>query len=44
VKLKQALNSGNFYGTLKNKHNRGKSADELVALWNELHPDDPVVE
>lgn len=44
VKLKQALNSDDFNGTLKNKHNRGKSAGELVALWNDLHPDDPVVE
>ena len=42
VELKQALNRGNFYGTIKNKQNRGKSADELVALWNELHADDPV--
>jgi hypothetical protein len=37
VALKQALNSGNFYGSLNNKKNRGKSADELIALWNELH-------
>ena len=42
VEMKQALNSGDFGGHLNNRQNRGKSADELVALWNELHPDDPV--
>ena len=42
VELKHALNRGDFYGNIRNKRNRGKSADELVALWNELHPDDPV--
>ncbi|MFH1634625.1 MAG: hypothetical protein ABIG63_11550 [Chloroflexota bacterium] len=42
VELKRALNSGDFYGRIKNKPNRGKSAAELVALWNELHPDDLV--
>ena len=44
VELQNAINSRNFYGTLRNKSNRGKSADELVALWNELHPEDPVEE
>jgi hypothetical protein len=43
VELKNALNSEDFSGTIRNKRNRGKSADELIALWNELHPEDPVV-
>ena len=43
VDLKRALNSGEFFGRIKNKRNRGMSADELVTLWNELHPDDPVM-
>lgn len=42
VEIKNALNNGDFSGTIRNKGNRGKSAEELVALWNELHPEDPV--
>lgn len=42
VELKRALNRGKYFGSINNKKNRGKSADELVALWSELHPDDPV--
>ena len=42
VELKQALNQGDFWGRLNNQKNRGKSADALVALWNEQHPEDPV--
>lgn len=33
-----------FYAKILNKSNIGKSAEELVALWNEEHPEDPVVE
>ena len=36
------LNSEALYAKIINKENIGKSADELVALWNESHPDDPV--
>ena len=41
--LKDGLNTpGTFSGTIENKDNIGKSTDELVALWNTEHPDDPV--
>ena len=35
--------TGGFKGTVTNNDNVGKTSDELVALWNEEHPDDPVV-
>ena len=42
--LKNRLNdAGAFTGNIKNRENIGKTADELVALWNEQHPEDPVV-
>ena len=31
-----------FFGTILNKKNIGKSADDLVAQWNADHPDDLV--
>jgi len=40
--LKWALNAGNFSGRIINKQNIGKTSDEIVALWNSEHPDDPV--
>ncbi len=40
--LKRALNAGNFSGRILNKKHIGKSSDEIVALWNSEHPDDPV--
>jgi hypothetical protein len=41
--LKHLLNTpGNFKGELENKEMIGKTAEELIALWNEEHPDDPV--
>jgi hypothetical protein len=41
--LKNGLNARNtFSGTIKLRENIGKSADELVALWNAAHPEDPV--
>ena len=44
VELKRALNVPNaFTGSLRNRQNIGKSSHELVAQWNEDHPDDPVV-
>ena len=42
--LKNAINApGSFTGDIENRANIGKTAGELVALWNEEHPDDPVV-
>jgi len=38
----KCYNQREFGGTIMNRKNIGKSADELVALWNETHPDDPV--
>ena len=40
--LKRDLNRGAFRGEIVNRENIGKTADELVDLWNEGHPDDPV--
>ncbi len=36
------MNAGTLFTKIVNKASIGKSADELVALWNEMHPDDPV--
>ncbi len=36
------VNIGHHSARIINKDSIGKSADELVALWNESHPDDPV--
>jgi hypothetical protein len=41
--IKNSLNTpGSFSGEIENRANIGKTADELVALWNEDHPDDLV--
>ena len=41
--LKNGLNARNFFSaTIHHRENIGKTADELVALWNEAHPEDPV--
>lgn len=38
-----ALNAdGAFQGRIANAENIGKSSDDLVATWNEEHPDDPI--
>ncbi len=42
--LKQLNDMTSFYADILNKDNIGKSAHELVALWNQEHPDDPVEE
>lgn len=34
---------GVFTGKIINRENIGKSGDELVAMWNETYPEDPVV-
>ncbi|PWB69649.1 MAG: hypothetical protein C3F07_19190 [Anaerolineales bacterium] len=34
---------GMFTGTISNRENIGKTADELVQLWNEKNPEDQVV-
>ena len=37
------LNKPNtFTGTITNRENIGKTSEELVAMWNEAHPEDPV--
>ncbi len=41
--LRRALNSTRFSGTIINRRNIGKTPDELVALWDVEHPDNPVV-
>ena len=41
----RGLNAPNaFHGRLRNPKNIGKSSHELVAQWNEEHPEDPVEE
>ncbi len=43
VELKRALNAPDaFRGRLRNRQNIGKTSGELVAQWNQDHPDDPV--
>jgi hypothetical protein len=43
VSFVKALNAmGAFSGEIINRKNIGKSVDELVVMWNEAHPDDPV--
>jgi hypothetical protein len=43
VALKRGLNTpGEFQGEIENRENIGKSSDEIIAMWNEDHPDDPV--
>jgi hypothetical protein len=42
--LRQLNFRDEFHAKLLNKANIGKSADDLVALWNEEHPEDPVEE
>jgi len=34
--------TGAFKGQILNNENIGKTTDELIALWNTDHPDDPV--
>lgn len=36
--------NGDFRGKWINAVNMGKSEEEMVALWNELHPDDVIEE
>jgi len=37
-----SLNQGTFEGNIENRENIGKTSEELIAKWNEEHPDDPV--
>ncbi len=42
--LKRALNiKGDFKGRIRNKKNIGKDAHEVFALWDQEHPEDPVL-
>jgi hypothetical protein len=34
--------NAHYRGSWRNPENIGKSADEIAALWNEAHPEDPV--
>jgi hypothetical protein len=40
--LKRGLNSATGHPDLINRKYIGKTSNELVALWNAAHPDDPV--
>ena len=41
--LDDRVNAG-FHGKWINAKNIGKSEAEIIALWNEAHPDDPIEE
>lgn len=42
--IRSALNAqGAFAGDIENRSNIGKTKEDFIALWNEVHPDDPVV-
>jgi hypothetical protein len=42
-KLKKALNNdGAFQGQITNAEYIGLATDDLVAIWNENHPEDPI--
>ncbi len=44
TRLRRALNlNGSFQGKIANAEHIGKTPDDLVALWNENHPEDPIV-
>jgi len=41
--IKNRLNTpGDFRGEIANRENIGKTGDDLVAMWDEAHPDDLV--
>ncbi len=40
--LLRQMSIGHFMGRIENPENIGKNADELAALWDQLHPDEPV--
>ena len=41
--LKNAINTpGTFVGTILNRENIGKTVEELIAMWNTDHPENPV--
>jgi hypothetical protein len=43
-RIVSALNAENgFTGTINNSENIGLTREQYVALWNEEHPDDPIV-
>jgi hypothetical protein len=43
VSMGKSLNAvGAFRGAILNRDNIGKSADDLVQLWNTEHPEDPI--
>ena len=43
ARIVRALNAeGAFRGHITHAENIGKSSDDLVALWNEAHPDDQI--
>lgn len=42
-KLSAQINAeGAFAGTIINKDNIGKTTAELITMWNEEHPEDPI--
>jgi hypothetical protein len=42
--LKKGVNApGKLQAEIENRENIGQSSDDLLALWNADHPDDPVV-
>jgi nucleoid DNA-binding protein len=43
IEIKKQLNvPGEFNGEIENRDNIGLTGDDLVAMWNDEYPDDPV--
>lgn len=40
--IKELNKEGAFRGTIVNRENIGKTSVDLLELWNEVHPEDPV--
>ncbi|HEX5840331.1 MAG TPA: hypothetical protein VFY26_21005 [Anaerolineales bacterium] len=41
--IKALKEPGTFTGRVSNRENIGKTGEELVTQWNEVHADDPVI-
>lgn len=41
--IKRGLNEKKYVGHILNQKYIGKTSDDLVAVWNVEHPDDPVI-
>lgn len=42
-RLKRRLNTHSFSGKIRNKRNIGKTSQQIIAMWNAEHPENPVL-